>query len=88
VGLGLALSRGFVEAVGGELDIEDTPGGGCTVVIRIPEDASGSDMAPPEDPIADTSGEDRGTDQPDARDGIGGQVGDATAPTPAPVAHP
>jgi two-component system sensor histidine kinase KdpD len=36
VGLGLAVARGFVEAVGGELDIEDTPGGGCTMVIRIP----------------------------------------------------
>jgi two-component system sensor histidine kinase KdpD len=39
VGLGLAVARGFVEAVGGELDVEDTPGGGCTMVIRIPEAA-------------------------------------------------
>jgi two-component system sensor histidine kinase KdpD len=37
VGLGLAVARGFVEAVGGDLDIEDTPGGGCTMVVRIPE---------------------------------------------------
>ena len=37
VGLGLAVARGFVVAIGGELDIEDTPGGGCTMVIRIPE---------------------------------------------------
>lgn len=37
VGLGLAVARGFVQAVGGDLDIEDTPGGGCTMVIRIPE---------------------------------------------------
>ena len=36
VGLGLAVSRGFVEAVGGELDLEDTPGGGCTMVVRLP----------------------------------------------------
>jgi two-component system sensor histidine kinase KdpD len=36
VGLGLAVSRGFVEAVGGELELEDTPGGGCTMVIRLP----------------------------------------------------
>jgi two-component system sensor histidine kinase KdpD len=35
VGLGLAVARGFVEAVGGELDAEDTPGGGCTMVIRL-----------------------------------------------------
>ncbi len=36
VGLGLAVARGFVEAIGGELDVEDTPGGGCTMVVRIP----------------------------------------------------
>jgi len=36
VGLGLAVSRGFTEAVGGELDLEDTPGGGCTLVVRLP----------------------------------------------------
>jgi two-component system sensor histidine kinase KdpD len=36
VGLGLAVARGFTEIIGGELDIEDTPGGGCTVVIRLP----------------------------------------------------
>ena len=36
VGLGLAVSRGFVEAVGGQLDLEDTPGGGCTLVVRLP----------------------------------------------------
>ena len=28
VGLGLAVAKGFVNAVGGELVIEDTPGGG------------------------------------------------------------
>ena len=36
VGLGLALSNGFVNAMGGTLTIEDTPGGGCTVVIDLP----------------------------------------------------
>ncbi len=41
VGLGLAVARGFVEAVGGQLDIEDTPGGGCTMVIRITADGAG-----------------------------------------------
>lgn len=35
VGLGLAVSRGFVEAMGGELTLEDTPGGGLTMVIRL-----------------------------------------------------
>jgi two-component system sensor histidine kinase KdpD len=36
VGLGLAVARGFVEAMGGELDAEATPGGGLTMVIRMP----------------------------------------------------
>ena len=50
VGLGLAVARGFVEAIGGELDAEDTPGGGCTMVIRIPEvepSGAGSTEPPP-----------------------------------------
>ncbi len=33
VGLGLAVARGFVEAMGGEIRMEDTPGGGLTMVI-------------------------------------------------------
>jgi two-component system sensor histidine kinase KdpD len=33
VGLGLAVSRGLLEAMGNELLIEDTPGGGTTMVI-------------------------------------------------------
>jgi two-component system sensor histidine kinase KdpD len=36
VGLGLAVSRGFIEAGGGDLTIEDTPGGGCTMVVTLP----------------------------------------------------
>jgi two-component system sensor histidine kinase KdpD len=36
VGLGLAISRGFVDAMGGELTIEDTPGGGVTMVVGLP----------------------------------------------------
>ena len=35
VGLGLALSRGLTEAMGGSLDAEDTPGGGLTMVVRL-----------------------------------------------------
>lgn len=42
VGLGLALSKGFVEGMNGTLDAEDTPGGGLTMVIRLP-------LQPPED---------------------------------------
>lgn len=36
LGLGLALSRGFVEAMHGTLTPEDTPGGGLTMVIALP----------------------------------------------------
>ncbi len=36
VGLGLALSNGFMEAMGGSLEAEDTPGGGLTMVISLP----------------------------------------------------
>lgn len=35
VGLGLAVADGFTRAIGGELTIEDTPGGGTTMVIDI-----------------------------------------------------
>jgi two-component system, OmpR family, sensor histidine kinase KdpD len=33
VGLGLAVAKGFVEAMDGELAVEETPGGGLTMVI-------------------------------------------------------
>jgi two-component system sensor histidine kinase KdpD len=36
VGLGLAVAKGFVEAMGGELTLEDTPGGGVTMVVGLP----------------------------------------------------
>ncbi len=43
VGLGLALSRGLVEAMRGTLTVEDTPGGGVTMVVSLPAaDVSGS----------------------------------------------
>ncbi|MGI5353981.1 ATP-binding protein [Streptomyces sp. CA-252508] len=35
VGLGLAVARGFAEAVGGTLTAEDTPGGGLTMVLTL-----------------------------------------------------
>lgn len=37
VGLGLAVAKGFVEAMNGELTIDDTPEGGATFVIRVPQ---------------------------------------------------
>jgi two-component system, OmpR family, sensor histidine kinase KdpD len=36
VGLGLALSRGLTEAMGGTLTAEDTPGGGLTMTVSMP----------------------------------------------------
>jgi two-component system sensor histidine kinase KdpD len=36
VGLGLAVARGFVEAMGGTVTAEDTPGGGLTMVVTLP----------------------------------------------------
>lgn len=36
IGLGLALSKGFVEGMGGSLEAEETPGGGLTMVISLP----------------------------------------------------
>ncbi|MFM9582555.1 sensor histidine kinase [Streptomyces caniscabiei] len=54
VGLGLAVARGFAEAMGGTLNAEDTPGGGLTMVLTLqvapghastPEDLSAAAMS-------------------------------------------
>jgi two-component system, OmpR family, sensor histidine kinase KdpD len=45
LGLGLALSRGLVEAMAGSLALEETPGGGLTAVVSLP-------AAPAADPRA------------------------------------
>ncbi len=47
VGLGLALSRGFAEAMGGTLTPEDTPGGGVTMVLSLRSLASRSTAPQP-----------------------------------------
>jgi two-component system sensor histidine kinase KdpD len=36
VGLGLAVARGFVTAMGGEITPHDTPGGGLTMLLSLP----------------------------------------------------
>jgi two-component system sensor histidine kinase KdpD len=41
VGLGLTVARGLLVAVGGGLSVEDTPGGGTTMRISLPEARSG-----------------------------------------------
>jgi two-component system sensor histidine kinase KdpD len=35
IGLGLAVAEGFADAMGAEITIDDTPGGGATVVITL-----------------------------------------------------
>jgi len=40
VGLGLALSHGLAEAVGANLTLAETPGGGLTAIVTIPTSAS------------------------------------------------
>lgn len=57
LGLGLALSRGFVEAMHGSLEPEPTPGGGLTMVLTLPmasDDRSaenGAGLPPREDEL-------------------------------------
>jgi two-component system, OmpR family, sensor histidine kinase KdpD len=47
VGLGLAVARGFTVAMGGRLTVEETPGGGTTMVVSLPA-SSGPDHSPDE----------------------------------------
>lgn len=42
IGLGLAVARGFAEAMGGTLSAEDTPGGGLTMVFTLPSWVAGA----------------------------------------------
>ena len=46
VGLGLAIVEGFVEAMGGELLLDDTPGGGLTATISLPSGAAATPVSP------------------------------------------
>ncbi len=58
VGLGLAVARGFVEANGGTVDAEDTPGGGLTLVVSLPagpSDPVGLDLEPHQDSTAESA---------------------------------
>ncbi|WP_393099885.1 DUF4118 domain-containing protein [Streptomyces sp. LN325] len=54
VGLGLAVARGFAEAMGGTLAAEDTPGGGLTMVLTLPA-ATGIEPVRPDLPVTATS---------------------------------
>jgi two-component system sensor histidine kinase KdpD len=46
IGLGLALSRGLTEAMGGSLLPEETPGGGLTMVVSLPAAAREASASP------------------------------------------
>ncbi|MEV4613204.1 ATP-binding protein [Kitasatospora sp. NPDC049258] len=50
VGLGLALSRGLAEAMGGTLEVEDTPGGGTTMLLVLPAAEAEPDLPLDADP--------------------------------------
>ncbi|AWZ03437.1 MULTISPECIES: sensor histidine kinase KdpD [unclassified Streptomyces] len=54
VGLGLAVARGFLEAMDGTLTAEDTPGGGLTMVITLPL-KDGAPQTPPDLPAEATT---------------------------------
>ncbi|MEU5289676.1 sensor histidine kinase KdpD [Streptomyces umbrinus] len=54
VGLGLAVARGFAEAMRGTLTAEDTPGGGLTMVLTLPA-APGAHPIRPDLPATATS---------------------------------
>ncbi|GAA2497853.1 sensor histidine kinase KdpD [Streptomyces thermolineatus] len=54
VGLGLAVARGFTEAMGGTLAAEDTPGGGLTMVLTL-NAAAGRPAARPDLPTEVTT---------------------------------
>jgi two-component system sensor histidine kinase KdpD len=47
VGLGLAIARGFTDAMHGRISLDDTPGGGLTAVVALPV-APGSTPSEPD----------------------------------------
>lgn len=47
-GLGLAISQVFIGVLGGELTVDDTPGGGCTMTLILPTLATSAVAAAPD----------------------------------------
>ena len=63
IGLGLAVARGFAQAIGGTLEPDDTPGGGLTMVLALPIAEVGpapEDDAAPSGPTGTASAPNRG----------------------------
>jgi two-component system sensor histidine kinase KdpD len=56
VGLGLALSRGLTEAMGGTLEPDETPGGGLTMILSLPAVPAPADPLPGGPAPAETRG--------------------------------
>jgi two-component system sensor histidine kinase KdpD len=88
VGLGLALSRGLTEAMGGTLEPDETPGGGLTMIISLPaapktgqpvEAAPGRRERNGEAPTAATGGQAADGQAPDDH-AADGQAADGQAP--------
>ncbi|CAL9309598.1 ATP-binding protein [Streptomyces sp. SudanB25_2051] len=88
VGLGLAVARGFAEAMHGTLTAEDTPGGGLTMVLTLRAadarttagpavDAAGADARTAPGPGVDAAGVDARTT---AGPGVDAAAADARAP--------
>jgi len=67
VGLGLALSRGLTEVMGGTLDPEETPGGGLTMIISLLVAPGGKAAAAPGQRERDATAD--GAGGPATRDG-------------------
>jgi two-component system sensor histidine kinase KdpD len=42
-GLGLAISKGYLELMDGQIWVEDTPGGGATLAFALPSVQEGPD---------------------------------------------
>ncbi len=81
VGLGLAVAKGFAEAMGGMITARDTAGGGLTVMIMLP--AAGGDVTG-DKPALGTSGAPHGT--PGASGAPRGTPGASGAPRGTPGA--
>ncbi|MDL4774968.1 sensor histidine kinase [Actinomadura xylanilytica] len=79
VGLGLAVARGFVEAMGGTLHPEDTPGGGLTMVFGLPPAAPGG---PPGTPPGGAPAQGRPDPMGDHGGDLGGDRGGGPAAGP------